>query len=134
MKKTVIGACAVGLGVAAVAARRNSGIRAKSLVAKEQPRHLSPAEEGSNHSLLYFVIPLWLAAGFADYLFHRRSHIERTSGTRESLSHLVMLSEGAVAVVPGLFFEVNALLLVVAVVALIAHTVTAWIDVAFAYP
>src|ERR1700754_1847891 len=30
--------------------------------------------------LMYFLLPLWLAAGFADYLCHRATAIERTSG------------------------------------------------------
>jgi hypothetical protein len=46
--------------------------------------------------LMYFVLPVWLAAGFADYLCHRASHIERTSGWKESLLHLLQFSEMAV--------------------------------------
>src|SRR5205085_3562451 len=46
--------------------------------------------------LLYFILPLWLAAGFADYLCHRASRIEITSGYKESLIHLLMFSEVAV--------------------------------------
>jgi hypothetical protein len=30
--------------------------------------------------LMYFVLPVWLAAGFADYLCHRATCIETTSG------------------------------------------------------
>ena len=33
--------------------------------------------------LLYGVLPLWVAAGFADYLCHRRTRIEATSGIVE---------------------------------------------------
>jgi CheY-like chemotaxis protein len=29
---------------------------------------------------MYVNLPLWLVAGFADYLCHRAAHIERTSG------------------------------------------------------
>jgi hypothetical protein len=43
--------------------------------------------------LLYFILPLWLAAGFADYLCLRAAHIETTSGAKESLLHLVQLAE-----------------------------------------
>lgn len=35
--------------------------------------------------LMDFVLPLWLAAGFADSLFHRAAHIERTSGWKDAL-------------------------------------------------
>ena len=42
------------------------------------------ADEVLRGMLMYFVMPLWLAAGFADYLCHRATHIERTSGWKES--------------------------------------------------
>jgi len=34
--------------------------------------------------LMYFILPLWLVAGFADYLCHRASHIA-TTPARKSL-------------------------------------------------
>jgi hypothetical protein len=39
--------------------------------------------------LMYFILPIWLAAGFADYLCHRASSIDTTSGWKESLLHLL---------------------------------------------
>ncbi|MGZ3585148.1 MAG: hypothetical protein ACXVCT_20590 [Ktedonobacterales bacterium] len=54
--------------------------------------------------LLYVVLPTWLAAGFADYLFHRRTKIEQTSGPRESLIHWLMMTETGIPVLMGLFF------------------------------
>jgi len=45
---------------------------------------------------MYFVLPLWLAAGFADYLCHRASHIEATSGPKESALHLLQFAEMAI--------------------------------------
>ncbi|MCP1436612.1 hypothetical protein J3D56_000048 [Erwinia persicina] len=32
--------------------------------------------------LLYFVLPVWLIAGFADYLCHRATNIETTAGLK----------------------------------------------------
>jgi hypothetical protein len=32
--------------------------------------------------LMYFILPVWLVAGFADWLCHRASHIETTTGRR----------------------------------------------------
>src|SRR5438874_9621319 len=52
--------------------------------------------------LMYVVLPLWLAAGFADYICHRASHIERTSGWKESMLHLVQFGEMAVPVLAAL--------------------------------
>jgi hypothetical protein len=56
--------------------------------------------------LLGFVLPLWLAAGIADRLCHRKADIEHTAGAPESAMHLLMLSEAAVPVLAGLFFDV----------------------------
>lgn len=36
---------------------------------------------------------VWLVAGFADWLCHRASHIESTTGAKESLIHLLMFAE-----------------------------------------
>jgi hypothetical protein len=58
--------------------------------------------------LMYFVLPLWLAAGFADYLCHRATHIEKTSGWRESVLHLAQFAEMAVPVLAALFLEITS--------------------------
>jgi hypothetical protein len=78
--------------------------------------------------LLYFLFPLWLAAGVADYLCHRRTRIEHTSGVGESALHVLQAAEIGVALVLGLFFEINALVLGIMIVAVIAHTFTALWD------
>lgn len=83
--------------------------------------------------LMYFVLPLWLAAGFADYLCHRVSSIETTSGPKESLLHLLQFSEMAVPTLAAIFLEVNALVILVMIVSLILHQLTAMWDVRYAY-
>jgi hypothetical protein len=40
--------------------------------------------------LLYFIMPVWFLAGFADYLCHRATDIAHTTGPKESLLHLLM--------------------------------------------
>jgi hypothetical protein len=82
--------------------------------------------------LLYFVLPLWLAAGFADYLCHRASRIQLTTGYKESLLHLLMFSEIAVPLLAAIFFEINAFVIAVMIVGFITHQLTALWDVAFA--
>jgi hypothetical protein len=82
--------------------------------------------------LLYFILPLWLAAGFADYLCHRASSIESTSGYKESLLHLLMFSEVAVPLLAAIFLEINALVIATMIVGFIAHQLTALWDVTFA--
>jgi hypothetical protein len=83
--------------------------------------------------LMYFVLPMWLAAGFADYLCHRASNIEATSGWRESLLHLLQLAEMAIPTLAAIFLEINALVIATMIVCLVAHEVTAIWDVSYAY-
>lgn len=82
--------------------------------------------------LLYFILPLWLAAGFSDYLCHRASNIEITSGYKESLIHLLMFSEVALPLLAAIFFEINALVIALMIAGFIAHQLTALWDVSFA--
>ena len=83
--------------------------------------------------LMYFVLPLWLAAGFADYLCHRASSIQSTSGWRESLLHLLQLGEMAIPTLMAIFLETNSLIIAIMIVCLIAHEATAIWDVSYAY-
>jgi hypothetical protein len=83
--------------------------------------------------LMNFVLPLWLAAGFADYLCHRAASIETTSGPKESLLHLLQFSEMAVPTLAAIFLEINAGIILVMIVSLILHQLTAMWDVHYAY-
>jgi hypothetical protein len=82
--------------------------------------------------LMYGVAPLWLAAGFADWWLHRASRIEATSGTPESLLHLLQLAEMGLPVLAALFLEVNAAILLLMVVSLMTHEASALWDVHYA--
>jgi hypothetical protein len=83
--------------------------------------------------LMYFVLPLWLAAGFADYLCHRATSIETTSGPKESLLHLLQFAEMAIPTLAAIFLEINALVILAMIVSLILHQLTAMWDVRYAY-
>jgi len=89
-------------------------------------------EEATRRFLLFFVVPLWLAAGLADWDRHRRTQIEHTAGTRESLIHVLMMTEAGVPSLLGLFLDVNAGVLLIAWAALVVHEATAIWDVAYA--
>lgn len=89
-------------------------------------------DQASRRVLLYFVVPLWLGAGFLDWIRHRRTRIESTAGTRESMIHALMMTEAGLPALMGLFLEVNAGVLLAATLALIAHEATAVWDVAYA--
>jgi hypothetical protein len=82
--------------------------------------------------LTYVVLPLWVIAGFLDYLCHRSSGMERASGTRESLLHWLMLTEVGVPLTLAVFFRINALLLLLMILCLIAHEVTGYYDLKLA--
>lgn len=82
--------------------------------------------------LMYFVLPLWLVAGFADYLCHRAAHIERTSGWKESALHLLQFAEMAVPVLAALFLEITSAVILLMIVCLILHEATAIWDVRYA--
>jgi hypothetical protein len=56
---------------------------------------------------LYVVMPLWVFVGAADWLCYRASHIESTSGPKESAIHLVMLGEAGAALLLGIFFDID---------------------------
>lgn len=58
--------------------------------------------------LLYFIVPLWQMAGIADWICHRATNIARTTGAKESLMHLLMLTEVSIPVLVGFYLEITA--------------------------
>jgi hypothetical protein len=44
--------------------------------------------------LMYFVLPVWFIAGFADWICHRATSIETASGVKESAIHALMWALG----------------------------------------
>ncbi|ALV04972.1 diguanylate cyclase [Roseateles depolymerans] len=82
--------------------------------------------------LLYFILPLWLLAGVADWFCHRAARIEQTTGAKESLIHLLMFVEVGLPVLACLFLRINALVIAVMVVCFFIHELTALWDVSYA--
>lgn len=82
--------------------------------------------------LLFVILPGWIVAGFADYWCHRASSIETTAGPKESWLHILGLVELGVPLLLAMFFEVNALVLVVMIAGLITHELTIIWDVNYA--
>jgi hypothetical protein len=79
--------------------------------------------------LMYVLLPAWFIPGIADYVMHRRTRIERTSGLGESAVHALMMAEISVPLLLTLLCEVNPLLLGISTVAAGAHEATAIWDV-----
>ncbi len=57
---------------------------------------------------MYAIMPIWSIAGFLDWLWHKQTRIETTSGVQESIMHLVMMAEAGVPILTGMFLETNA--------------------------
>jgi hypothetical protein len=89
-------------------------------------------EDATRSGLQWFVLPVWMAAGLADWWCHRRSDIEHTSGTTESVIHSAMMVQGGVPALLGLFCEVDAAMLTLTYGALALHEASALLDVAYA--
>lgn len=86
-------------------------------------------ESVTTRYLMYVLMPAWFVPGVIDYVLHRRTRIEATSGLRESAIHALMMGEIAVPVTLTLLFEVNPLVLALAAAATGVHEATAIWDV-----
>src|ERR1700712_3822263 len=82
--------------------------------------------------LMYFILPIWLLAGFADWLCHRAAHIETTTGAKESMLHLLMFAELGLPLLAAIFLQVNAGIIAFMIVAFFIHEATALWDVSYA--
>ncbi len=82
--------------------------------------------------ILGLPLPAWIVFGLADWNRHRKTSIETTSGWRESILHVLLVGEAAVAVLAALYFEINALILAVCIAAFLVHEATTALDVGYA--
>jgi hypothetical protein len=103
-------------------------------------RELLPAEirrrrgvdDATRRALQWFVTPIWMGSGLADWWCHRQTDIEHTAGVQESAIHAAMMLEAGVPSMLGLFCEVDAGVLALTYATLAVHEVTAILDVAYA--
>ena len=82
--------------------------------------------------ILYGLLPLWVLAGFIDYLCHRATKIQENSGLKESLMHLAMGAQVAVPMWLALTCKINCLILFLCFFVLITHEIVAHYDVVYA--
>ena len=82
--------------------------------------------------LLYVLLPLWVVAGGVDWFCHRATNIESTAGLREALVHAIMGVQVGIPILLGLLFEVNVLVLILCILAFVAHELVAHYDVKYA--
>ncbi|MGP4048247.1 diguanylate cyclase [Streptomyces sp. 2A115] len=89
-------------------------------------------EDANRRFLLYGMLPLWVVPAVADWWMHRRTRIEHTTGTKESVVHALMMTEAGIPVAMGLLARVNPLVLSVMGGSAAAHSATALYDVTLA--
>jgi hypothetical protein len=112
-----------------------SGKRAKKLVTaltsdgKSDARKI--ADKTAQRYMMYFGLPAWAIAGGLDWLWHRQTKIETTSGPKESVMHLLMMAESGISVLGGLFLEPNAGLFAVLTTGVLLHQATVIYDVEY---
>ncbi|WLW51092.1 diguanylate cyclase [Streptomyces sp. YU58] len=85
--------------------------------------------DATTRYLLYGLLPSWFVPGLADWAMHRRTGIEDTAGTKESLIHSLMMAEVGIPIAFTLRYEVNPLLLTVQLGGAAVHEATALWDV-----
>lgn len=96
------------------------------------PDRANDAETALLRYIMYGLLPAWFIPGLLDWNQHRRSRIERTSGTLESLIHLLMMTEVGIPLTLCLLCEINPLLLTTIFGSIAAHEATALWDVSTA--
>ncbi len=89
-------------------------------------------EPAAWYVLVYAVLPLWMIAGFADYLCHRASGIAQANGARESILHWLMLGEVGVPLLAAVFLKINAMLFGLMLLFWLAHEITTHVDLRLA--
>jgi hypothetical protein len=83
--------------------------------------------------IAFALYPLWLLAGGCDYWCHRRTHIETTSGVTEARMHVAQYVCIVLIVALAALFRFSGPALWLAVVAVVAHTALAYIDVRYTF-
>ncbi len=81
--------------------------------------------------LVWGIYPAWLLAGAGDYLCHRQTEIEHTSGSAESRYHLLQFLVLLIAFAAAVLLEMNAVVFVAMVILLLAHSVLAHMDLSY---
>jgi hypothetical protein len=91
-------------------------------------------QEPARLLLMYAVLPLWTAAGLADWWCHRATDIAHTSGLKENLLHLVMFGEIGAGMLAVAFLEINAAVLLFVLAVFVLHELTVYWDLHYSTP
>ena len=103
--------------------------RSRRAAEREQSRQA--ADQATRRYLMYVIMPVWSVVGFLDWLWHRQTKIETTSGVKESIMHLLMMAEAGTPILTGLFLEMNAGALALMGAGWLVHDLTVAWDVSY---
>jgi hypothetical protein len=81
--------------------------------------------------LLWGLYPAWLLAGAGDYLCHRQTDIEHTSGVKESWLHLLQFLCLLVAFAAAVWMNMNMVVYSTMVALVLTHSLLAHVDVSY---
>jgi hypothetical protein len=81
--------------------------------------------------LIWGIYPAWLLAGAGDYLCHRNTDIEHTSGATESWLHVAQLACLAIAFACAVLLQIGAGVFVAMAALVLAHSALSYIDVRY---
>jgi hypothetical protein len=81
--------------------------------------------------LMYAVIPLWIAAGTADWLCHRATRIQDTAGLPENLMHWLMFAQVGAGLIAMAFLEINGLVLAGMLAVFVLHEATVYVELRY---
>jgi hypothetical protein len=82
--------------------------------------------------LMYFILPVWLLAGCANWLCHPRGPYQRTTDAKGSLLHLLIFAEIGLPLLAAIFLQINAGIISLMIIAFVIHEATALWDVSYA--
>lgn len=84
--------------------------------------------------LAYVVLPLWIAAGLADWACHRRTRIETSGGVIESNFHVLLFALGGVGIVAAMLLAITSAVLALLLALWLVHEIVTWLELRYAVP
>jgi hypothetical protein len=81
--------------------------------------------------LMYVVLPLLVVAGFLDWLCHRATRIEETSGLAENAVHWLMFGQIGAGIAGIVLFETNLAVLLWVAFVFVLHEITVWLELRY---
>jgi hypothetical protein len=133
MRKSLLTGLLVG-SAALLLSQKSSRIRRKPAKEKQHSEARSIADQTARRYITYAIIPAWTISGFLDWLWHKQTKIETTSGTEESITHLLMMTEAGLPIMLALFLEINAGVIAMILGGWLLHQATVYWDLAYTAP